>query len=274
MKNVLTIDLEDWFCAGNLNHIIKFEQWKYCELRVVENTNRLLDLLERKNVRATFFVLGWIAERVPRLIQEIDNIGHEIASHGYSHISVFNMKSEDFEEDIKKALCVKKGIINKEIIGYRSPSFSITRKTSWAFRILEQNGFKYDSSVFPLTYHPDYGIRNAPLSLYKTDCGIFELPLSCYSILNFRIPFGGGAYFRTYPLWLSKILMNKCNKQSRPFVFYLHPWEIDISQPKINLSMFKSIRHYYNIKNTFRKFSTILEQYKFTTIKELIGSIF
>ena len=270
MKNAITIDLEDWFCAKNLSGIIKYEQWNKCELRIVENTKRLLDILERKNTKATFFVLGWIAERVPDLIKEIDSLGHEIASHGYSHISIYNMSNADFEEDIKRALSVKKGIINNDIIGYRSPSFSVTVNTLWALSVLEKNGFKYDSSVFPLRFHPDYGIGKAPLNIYRDSSGIAEVPLSCIQLFNLRIPFGGGAYFRFYPFSLSRLLMKMCNKQGRSFIFYLHPWEIDIFQPKMSLPFPKNLRHYYNIKNTIVKFSDILDCFSFTTVRNLL----
>jgi len=273
MKNVLTIDLEDWFCANNLSGIIKYEQWSTCELRIVDNTHRLLNLLELKNVKATFFVLGWIAERVPDLIKEIENLGHEIASHGYSHISLHNMNRTDFERDIKKALLVKREIVTKDIIGYRSPSFSVTDDTIWALKILKENGFLYDSSVFPFRFHPDYGMRGAPLNIYRDSRGINEVPMSCIQILKFRVPFGGGAYFRFYPLFLSKMLMKLCNNQRRPFVFYLHPWEIDVSQPKVPLPYFKSLRHYCNIKNTLAKFSDILDCFSFTTIKNLLNKM-
>lgn len=271
MINALTIDFEDWFCANNLSSIIKYDKWNECELRITENTKRLLEILDNKNIKATFFVLGWIAERVPELVKIIDELGHEIASHGYSHISISNLNKVDFDEDLKRAVRIKKEILDKEIIGYRSPSFSITKNTLWAFKILEKNGFKYDSSVFPLTYHPDYGISSAPLSVYSTSEGIKELPLSCYKFAGIRVPFAGGAYFRFYPLPLSKMFMKLCNKQNRPFVFYLHPWEIDMEQPRINVPFFKRVRHYYNLKNTFNKLEIILSSFNFTSIRSLLN---
>lgn len=269
--NALTIDFEDWFCAKNLSSVILYENWKSCELRIAENTKRLLDVFDKNKVKATFFVLGWIAERVPDLVKFIAESGHEIASHGYSHISISILEKSEFEKDIRKALYIKKEIVKKDIIGYRSPSFSITRNTLWAYKTLSENGFKYDSSVFPVTYHPDYGISDAPLSIYKTFEGIIEVPLSCQNVAGVRIPFGGGGYFRLYPLKISRMLMKLCNKQGRPFVFYLHPWEIDDGQPRLKLPLIKKFRHYFNIKSTLKKFDEILKEFRFSTIKNMLN---
>lgn len=270
MINALTIDFEDWFCAGNLSSAIKFEDWEKCELRIIDNTFRILDLLDRYNAKATFFVLGWLAERVPELVKQIDLNGHEIASHGYSHTSLLKMTKESFDEDLKKALSVKKQIIDKEILGYRSPSFSITPKTEWAFEIMMKNGIKYDSSVFPMSYHPDYGFRRSASFSHAAKSSIVEIPLSVANIMGVKIPFAGGGYFRLYPLQITKFLMSRCNRKGKPFVFYLHPWEIDTGQPVLKLPYFKKIRHYCNIKKTFSKFEKVLLKYNFSTIKETV----
>ena len=269
MVNALTIDFEDWFCADNLSSAIKFEDWEKCELRITDNTLRILELLDRFNAKATFFVLGWIAERVPELIEKIDSNGHEIASHGYSHISLTRMTREEFDKDLKKALTIKKNIIDKEILGYRSPSFSITPKTVWALDILVSNGIKYDSSIFPFSFHPDYGFPGTPTGIHNPRESLTEIPLSVVDIWGFKIPFGGGGYFRLYPYFVTKYLMSHFNRKGKPFVFYLHPWEIDIGQPLLKISHFKKFRHYFNLKKTYSRFADVLSQYRFSTIKEI-----
>lgn len=269
--NALTIDFEDWFCVNNLSASINYEDWDKCELRIEDNTSRILDLLDKYNVKATFFVLGWLAERVPDLIKMIEQNGHEIASHGYSHISLNKLTKEDFELDLKKALQIKEQIIQKGIQGYRSPSFSITPATSWAFEVLVNNGITYDSSVFPLSYHPDYGYPGSQTIIHSPVEGLIEIPLNVLNVMGLKIPFGGGGYFRLYPYFISNFLMKNHNKKDIPFVFYLHPWEIDHLQPRLNIAMIKKFRHYYNLKNTLSKFEKVLKQYSFTTIQKLIG---
>jgi len=269
--NALTIDFEDWFCVNNLSASIKFEDWDKCESRIENNTSRILDLLEKYNVKATFFVLGWLAERVPELIKTIEQNGHEIASHGYSHISLSKLTKSDFEVDLKRALQITEQIIQKRILGYRSPSFSITSATSWAFEILVNNGITYDSSVFPLSYHPDYGYRGAETIIHSPINGLLEIPLNVLNVMGLKIPFGGGGYFRLYPHFISNFMMKNHNKKGLPFVFYLHPWEIDHYQPRQNVPMTKKFRHYYNLKNTLNKFEKVLKQYSFTTIQHLIA---
>lgn len=274
LVNGLTIDFEDWFCVNNLSASIKYEDWGKCELRIVNNTSRILDLLDKYEVNATFFVLGWLAERVPELIKKIEINGHEIASHGYSHISLNKLTKQEFETDLKKALKITREIIQNDILGYRSPSFSINNNTKWAFDVLLENGIKYDSSVFPLSFHPEYGYPGANTIIHNPIKGLLEIPLSVFDMLGLKIPFGGGGYFRLYPYFISNYLMEKHNKQNIPFIFYLHPWEIDHEQPRINTTIFKKFRHYYNLKNTFKKFEKVIQMYKFTTIQKLIEERF
>jgi polysaccharide deacetylase family protein (PEP-CTERM system associated) len=274
ITNALTIDFEDWFCAGNLSSLIKFEDWEKHELRIVDNTLRILELLDKYNLKATFFVLGWIAERVPDLVKLIDSNNHEIACHGYSHTSLKNMSMNQFDADLKKALKIKKDIIQKDILGYRSPSFSITPKTIWAFDVLINNGIKYDSSVFPISLHPDYGFPGMPTAIYNPQKALTEFPLNAVNLLGLMVPFGGGGYFRLYPYFVSIQMMKFYNNRGKPFMFYLHPWEIDIEQPRVNIPSLKKIRHYYNIKNTFFRFEKLLNQFKFSTVRHIIENRF
>ena len=179
MKNIFTVDLEDWFCAYNLR--IKVEDWDKQELRIVKNTRRILKLLSNFNTKATFFVLGWVAEKEPKLIREIESEGHEIATHGYSHSLITNISPEEFEIDLQKAIDVTSSISKMTIIGFRAPSFTITNKTRWALNVLKKHGIKYDSSVFPVGFHPDYGIADSDINIHKLN-GITEVPLSVLKI--------------------------------------------------------------------------------------------
>jgi polysaccharide deacetylase family protein (PEP-CTERM system associated) len=271
VNNAISIDLEDWFCVYNLSHLIKIEEWDEKELRVVNNTERLLNLFDKYDTKATFFILGWIAEKVPELITLIEDRGHEIASHGYSHSLITQVTPVFFNNDIKKALNVTRKCVKQNIIGFRAPSFTITKNTLWAIDILAQNGIEYDSSVFPVGFHPEYGISDAPLNVYKISDEITEVPLSVVEIMGKRIPCSGGGYFRQLPYSLTKYLMKKCNKMGRPVIFYLHPWEIDPQQPRVKLPFLKSIRHYNNLNKTYGRLEKLLNDFKFIPIKEIIN---
>ena len=271
MKNALSIDLEDWFCVYNLRDVVRRKDWDIQELRIDQSTRLILKLLSIHNTKATFFVLGWIAEQVPGLVREIEEEGHEIATHGYSHTLLTEMTRQSFEEDLKRALEVTKACTHQEILGFRAPSFSITDKTSWAFEILERNGIRYDSSVFPIAFHPDYGVPNSPLSIYKISAFLTEFPLSCVEILGRRIPCSGGGYFRMYPYLLTKSLLKRCNREGRPAIFYFHPWEVDSKQPRVKLSWLKRWRHYYNLDKTLNRLDRLLSDFEFTSVKEVLG---
>ncbi len=270
MINALTVDLEEWFCGHILNKAVKKNEWNNQELRVVEDTRRMLRLFSRHDTEATFFVLGWLAERSPELIKEIADHGHEIATHGYWHTSLTEMTPASFEQDLKKALDVTRRCVKQEILGFRAPSFTITTKTLWALQILKDNGIRYDSSIFPLSLHPDYGIGNAPLAIHKLNDTLIEVPLSCVEILGKRIPCGGG-YFRLYPYGLTKALLKRCNRQGRPAVFYLHPWELDPAQPRVKLGPINTLRHYYNLDKTAERVDRLLTDFRFTSIRKLLG---
>lgn len=271
MKNVLSIDLEDWFCAYNFSHSIKKEEWDQCELRVLDNTMRLLDLMDRFKVKATFFVLGWIADKVPSLIREIENRNHEIALHGYNHLLITQITPAEFEDDVKKGLDALKRLgVRQPIVGFRAPSFTIVEKTKWALPILEKFNIQYDSSVFPIGFHPDYGIPDAPLKPYKITDQLYEVPLGCIEVLGKRFPCSGGAYFRFFPYVYTHQCIAMANAQGRSIVFYLHPWEIDPDQPRVKLSLPRSIRHYYGLGKTYKKLERLFNDFEFTTIKEML----
>ncbi|MBI5303419.1 MAG: DUF3473 domain-containing protein [Chloroflexi bacterium] len=268
MKNAISIDLEDWFCAYNLN--IKIEDWDKQELRVVANTRRVLDVLAKHNTRATFFVLGWVAARVPDLLREIESAEHEIATHGYSHTLLTEMTPDAFEQDLANALRVTRACVSQKIIGYRAPSFTITRKTLWALDILAKLGIAYDSSIFPISGHPDYGIGDAPLVIHQRGA-LTEVPMSVAEIAGKRVPCSGGGYFRVFPYALTTYLMRQVNRAGRPVIFYLHPWEFDPDQPRRNLSRSKAFRHYFNLDQTARRLDRLLSEFEFAPIKEILN---
>ncbi|MGB9773628.1 MAG: XrtA system polysaccharide deacetylase [Bacteroidota bacterium] len=268
--NAMTIDLEDWFCVHNLSQVIKKEEWDRYEMRVLGSTRRILALLKKHEVNATFFVLGWIAERAPELIREIESDGHEIATHGYSHSLLTEMTPEEFEKDLEKALKVTRLCTEQSIIGFRAPSFSITKETMWAFDILKEYGLLYDSSIFPVRFHPNYGIPDAPLHIHSVG-SLIEVPLSSARFARMRIPCSGGGYFRFFPYPFTKYLMQQCIRESRPVIFYIHPWEFDTEQPRMHPPWLKRFRHYYNLHKTWERFDRLLSDFRFTSIRKLLG---
>jgi polysaccharide deacetylase family protein (PEP-CTERM system associated) len=271
-QNVFSIDLEDWFCVQNLSGAIPRDDWERCESRVERNTLLLLNLLSHHNVEATFFVLGWVAERHPDLIREVERRGHEIATHGYSHRLLTSLEPEEFRADLGRSLEVLAKCSSGPVRGFRAPSFSVTRKTWWAVDILRAHRIHYDSSIFPIGFHPDYGIPDAPLHAHKLPEGIFELPLSCAEIYGHKIPCSGGGYFRLFPYPVTRALMRKCNQQGRPVIFYLHPWEVDPEQPRVDLPALKRFRHYNNLDRTAGRLEQLLTDFPFTSVRKLFAA--
>jgi polysaccharide deacetylase family protein (PEP-CTERM system associated) len=268
-QNVFSVDLEDWFCVQNLNGIIPRGQWDQCESRVERNTLLLLDILSRYRVEATFFVLGWVAERFPDLVREVESRGHEIATHGYSHRLLTSLTPDEFRADLGKSLDVLAGCSKQSVRGFRAPSFSITRKTWWALDILRSAGLSYDSSIFPVGFHPDYGIPDFPLNAHSLPEGPFELPMSCAEVFGRKVPCSGGGYFRLFPYAATRALMRRCNQQGRPVIFYLHPWEIDPEQPRVSMPALRKFRHYHNLELTLRRLDRLLTDFRFTSIRRL-----
>ncbi|HEC92409.1 MAG TPA: DUF3473 domain-containing protein [Candidatus Atribacteria bacterium] len=278
MKFFLTIDVEDWFQVENMKGVIAYNQWDSYKIRVVDNIKKILDVLDSFNIKATFFVLGWLAERYPGLVREIHERGHEVASHGYAHELIHHQEPEEFKEDIARAKKILEDIIGDEILGYRAPSFSIT---DWAVEIIGEVGYKYDSSYCPTLLHNRYGRLNLKLTtdtntntgIFKFPNGLIEVSLSTLNLMGASIPWGGGAYFRLlpYPLFrtgIKKILNN------RIYVFYFHPWEIDPAQPRIKrLRWDYRLRHYWGLDNTLNKLERLLQDFSFVTIREGVGVV-
>lgn len=272
MINVISVDVEDWFCVYNFESVISKDEWEKMEFRAHKSTLKILDLFDKKKTKGTFFVLGWIANKSPDLIKEIEIRGHEIGLHTYSHSLITKLTESELEREIENGLnAIYKSGIKQKVIGFRAPSFTITEKTLWAIDILVKYDFKYDSSIFPIGFHPDYGINNAPLKIYKIRENFYEVPLTVLNYFGKKIPCCGGGYFRLYPYWLTKYFIKSVNKENRPVIFYLHPWELDTEQPRIKISVLKRFRHYNNIKKTEFKLTKLLSDFKFTTIKNIIN---
>jgi polysaccharide deacetylase family protein (PEP-CTERM system associated) len=272
VKNVMSVDLEDWFCVYNLSRFIPYADWDKCESRVEQNTLRLLGLFRQRRVEATFFVLGWVADRFPDLVKEVERQGHEIATHGYSHRLLTFMEPEEFRVDLQRSLEALAKATSQEVRGFRAPSFSVTRKTLWAADILKESGIRYDSSVFPVRFHPEYGIADAELGPYQLTEGLTELPMGVAEVLGRRVPCCGGGYFRLYPYAVTRWLMRRCNEQRRPVMFYLHPWETDPEQPRVEgLSWSKRFRHYNNLTKTQGRIERLLDDFSFTSARKLLA---
>jgi polysaccharide deacetylase family protein (PEP-CTERM system associated) len=270
MMNAFTVDLEDWFCSHNLQQAISFLDWEKQESRVEKNTFLLLQLLQKHKVKATFFVLGWIAERFPELIKTIENEQHEIASHGYAHRLVTSLDRKRFCDDVQASTSIIKSITGKSPLGYRAPAFSINQQTSWAFPVLRQLGYKYDSSIYPFAMHPDYGFQSPSLTMHYPIDNLLEVPLTCYQLGHLRVPCSGGAYLRFYPYSMFSGLNRAVVKKNRPLIFYVHPWELDKHPPKVLLSISKSIRHYYNTSSSVDKINRLLTEFEFSSMQNVI----
>jgi polysaccharide deacetylase family protein (PEP-CTERM system associated) len=267
----LSIDVEDWFHAANLAGVIPRGAWDTCELRVERNTMRMLEILDASNARATFFVLGWVAERSAKLVRTIAEAGHEVACHGHGHQLVYSLQPSEFRADVSRAKQYLEDLIGMPVRGYRAPSFSIT---DWAIPILQELGFDYDSSVVPTIAHDRYGKlpgmhAGRPVALLRD--GFHEVCISCLPLGKRGIPWGGGGYFRLapYALWVQGV--RAILRSGRPYVFYIHPWEIDAGQPRISgMKATEAFRHRVNLGRCEQRFTALAGAFRWTTIRDLI----
>ncbi|WP_202945303.1 XrtA system polysaccharide deacetylase [Hahella chejuensis] len=273
LQNALTIDVEDYFHVAALAESISVDEWSNRECRVEKNTRNLLELFDKKGVKGTFFVLGWVAERYPHIVTDIHQAGHEVASHGYSHQLVYSQTPEVFREETAKSKDILENIIQQPVEGYRAASYSITAKSKWALDILCDLGFKWDSSIFPVR-HDRYGMPNTPEDPYILQAPngkqIVEFPLTTCPIGKYRLPIAGGGYFRLFPYWLTRWGLGRVNSLGRSFIFYLHPWEIDPKQPRVKASMLSTFRHYNNLDVCFSRLEALLDDFSFTTVSEVL----
>ena len=274
MINYLTVDVEDYFQVAAFENNVSADEWDQYECRVAANTHAILDLFAANQVKATFFIVGWIAERYPDLVLEIDSQGHEIGCHSYWHKKIYDLTPAQFREDTLKAKEILEQIIGKPIQGYRAPSYSITRKSLWALDILADLDFRYDSSIFPV-YHDNYGIPDAPRFPYSLEeQGMMEFPISTVRFPCLNLPIAGGGYFRLFPYRLTRLALQRINrKEKQPFIFYFHPWEIDPDQPRMQGGSCKSkFRHYLNLGRTMNRLQQLLNDFSFRPIMPALES--
>jgi polysaccharide deacetylase family protein (PEP-CTERM system associated) len=274
MLNALTIDVEDYYQVSAFESVVRFEDWDRHENRVEQNTYRILDRLDVHQTKATFFVLGWIAERQSKLVRAIHERGHEVASHGYAHQRIYTQTPDQFREETRRSKRILEDITGQRVIGYRAASYSITPKSLWALDILIEEGFLYDSSIFPI-YHDRYGMPG-----YHRSCHILngqgkgqlvEFPLSTIRLAYINIPIAGGGYFRLYPYAFTRWGIRHLNRKERqPAVVYLHPWEIDPQQPRIGAKGLSRFRHYLNLDKTESRLIRLLHDFRFGTMAEVI----
>lgn len=272
--NALTIDVEDYFQVHAFEGVTDRSQWDRYPSRVVANTQRILRLLQQFNTRATFFVLGWVAERYPQLVCDIAASGHEIATHGYWHELIYRQTPQEFAEDLDRSLqAINQAVGSHRVLGYRAPAFSVTRDSLWALDILAQAGLRYDSSIFPLAAHDRYGIRSAPRFAHRLDNGLYEIPVSTLTVAGQNLPVAGGGYFRLYPLWVTARAIQWLNRQGEAAVVYLHPWEFDPQQPRMAQAPMKSrFRHYVNLAKTEARLAQLLARFTFAPISEVFAT--
>jgi polysaccharide deacetylase family protein (PEP-CTERM system associated) len=257
---------------------IKFDDWPNFESRVERNTYRVLDLLDEFSIKATFFVLGWVAERYPSIVREIDRRGHEIACHGYKHELIYNIGPEKFREDVHLAKKLLQDVCGKKISGYRAPSYSIIDQSLWALDILIEEGFTYDSSIFPIR-HDIYGMPGAerfPYQINRPSGKIHEFPLSTVSVRianrELRVPVAGGGYLRLFPVWFVRKALSRINEiEGRPAIVYFHPWETDPDQPRIKAGLKSRFRHYVNLDKTMSKVRYLLTHLQFAPVSSVLS---
>ena len=270
--NAMSVDVEDYFQVSAFENHISRDDWDRIPCRVEANTNRILEMFDRKQVKATFFTLGWVAERYPELTRSIVENGHELACHGYSHTRVTQQNREQFQEDVNRSKKLLEDIAGVEVKGYRAASYSIGAKNLWALEVLEEQGFAYSSSIYPIK-HDLYGMPEAPRFAFKP-CrpdGLLEIPITTLQFGNKKLPCGGGGYFRLLPYQLYKWALARVNRlEQQPGVFYFHPWEIDPDQPKQKgIDLKTRVRHYLNLSRMEQRLNQLLDDFEWSTMERV-----
>lgn len=272
MQNALSVDVEDWFQVGAFERTIRREDWAGLAHRVERNTDAVLAMLDETNVKATFFTLGWVAERYPALMRRIVEAGHELASHGYDHARVFTFTPEQFRTDLRKARALLEDAGGEAVRGYRAPSFSIDARTPWAHEILAEEGYLYSSSVAPVR-HDHYGWAESPRFAWRPVAGspLVELPVTTARLAGRTVAAGGGGFFRLLPYGFSRWAIRQVNGQEgRPAIIYFHPWEIDPDQPRVREAPLRSrFRHYTNLSKMAGKLRRLARDFSWTRVDVL-----
>lgn len=274
--NAMSVDVEEYFHVSALKDSIAREDWPRLESRVGASTRRLLEIFARHDVKATFFVLGWVAERHPDLVRDIVASGHELACHGYSHRLIYTQTPAEFREETLRSKGLLEEIGQVPVLGYRAASYSITRASEWALDVLVEAGFVYDSSIYPVR-HDLYGIPGAervPHRIRDAGAGLVEFPLSVKSLMGWPVPVSGGGYFRLFPYAFSRWALRSINRvDRRPSIFYLHPWEIDPYQPRIPAKWLSRFRHYNNLDRCEGRLERLLGDFRFGTVRSVLEGL-
>jgi polysaccharide deacetylase family protein (PEP-CTERM system associated) len=274
--NALTVDVEDYFQVSAFDELVPRSTWTSLESRVCANTDRLLRIFDAAGVRGTFFVLGWVAEHHPELVRRIHRAGHELASHSYGHGLIYDSTPEQFRADLLRAQRAIEAASGVRVRGYRAPSYSITERSLWALDVLISEGYRFDSSIYPIN-HDRYGIPAWPRQiqrLARTAGALWELPGSTIRRGGVNLPIGGGGYFRVFPYrWTERGIRHLNDVERRPAVFYLHPWEVDPDQPRLRAGLVSRFRHYYNLDKTESRLRSLLADFKFGTISEVLADV-
>jgi len=272
MQNALSVDVEDWFQVGAFERTLRRADWDALTHRVEGNTDAVLDLFAQADVKATFFTLGWVAERYPALMRRITEAGHEVASHGYDHARVFTFTPEEFRADLRKSRAILEDASGQAVTGYRAPSFSIDPRTPWAHPILAEEGYRYSSSVAPIR-HDHYGWPDSPRFAWKPVAGspLVELPVTTAKWGKRTLAAGGGGFFRLLPYAFSRWAIRQVNEQAgRPAIIYFHPWEIDPDQPRVAEAPLRSrLRHYSNLSVMAAKLRRLTSDFAWTRVDAL-----
>jgi polysaccharide deacetylase family protein (PEP-CTERM system associated) len=273
--NALTIDVEDWYHILDSPTVPVLKEWERLESRVEHNVIQLLDVLARTKTRATFFWLGWLAERHQQLVKRCFQTGHEIASHGFAHLIPNQVGPIAFRNDLSRAKKILEDLTGQPVLGFRAPGFGITKESTWVFDILKEEGFLYDASVFPAS-HGHGGIGTSPLGPYtiKTQKGpLVEFPMSALEIFGHRVSFFGGGYLRLSPVWLIRWGIKQLQKAGQPLIVYVHPREIDPCHPRLPLSFKRKFKCYINLKSTIHKITWLCNNFKFAPMVELTKAL-
>jgi polysaccharide deacetylase family protein (PEP-CTERM system associated) len=269
VTNALTIDFEDWYQGLE----IPYSEWGRFEDRIEAAGAKLLGILDDAGTKATFFMLGYVAEKHPEIVKRIEAEGHEIGTHGFSHSLIYKQAPEVFQAELTRAIAFLEDLTGKKVLGHRAPFFSITKDSLWALDILGELGIKYDSSIFPVLNYR-YGIADAPRFPYKIKRAqheFIEFPISTLKLPGFTMPISGGAYFRIYPYQVTKQAIKSVNRGGQPVTFYLHPWELDPGHPRIDVPRRIALTHYFNLGATERRLRKLLRDFKMAPMKEVLS---
>ncbi|CAN5553793.1 DUF3473 domain-containing protein [soil metagenome] len=274
--NAMTVDVEDYFHVSVFDGVVPRARWETLESRVERNTDRLLDIFADTAVKATFFVLGWVAERHPGLVRRIAAAGHEVASHGFAHRLVYDLTPAMFRDDVRRSKALLEEAADRPVEGYRAPSYSVTPRSLWALDILIDEGYRYDASIFPI-HHDRYGIPLSPRHPYwlnRAAGTIMEAPGSTVRWGPMNLPVAGGGYFRIFPYGWTKWGIGRLNRhEGRPAIFYMHPWEIDPDQPRLSAGLLSRFRHYRNLAKTEGRLRQLLADFQFGPMRTVLREV-